>query len=328
MATIREDWLQLTLENAIDPDLLICDPHHHLWYQEENPYTADDLQQDIEGGHKIIKTVFVESCKMLRKDGPTEMKPVGETEFVRDIAEKWDSKKIKVAQGIVGFADLTLGNSISPVLEAHEEAGKGRFKGIRYSATWDASPEIRSSAVKGIYGNSKFRQGFACLKKFGLSFDAWVYHTQLCELYDLAKTYDEIPIILDHIGGPLGIGPYAHKREEVFREWKKEISELSVCENVFLKLGGLGMELCGFRWSERDKPADSNDLSRAWAPYFDLCIEKFGPNRCMFESNFPVDKRSYSYNIVWNAFKRITMDFSKGERQALFFDTAVKAYRL
>jgi predicted TIM-barrel fold metal-dependent hydrolase len=329
MPTVREAWLKLTTEPVIDPDLCICDPHHHLWYQTENLYELEDLCQDIAGGHRIVQTVFVESRKMLKKTVPPAMQPVGETEFVREVAFRAASQStIKVASGIVGFADLTLGAAVEPVLESHIEAGQGRFCGVRYTSTWNASPEIKSSSGQGILADSNFRKGFACLKKYGLSFDAWLYHPQLMELVDLARTYPDIPIILDHIGGPLGIGPYKNRRQEEFLEWKRNIGILSTCENVIAKLGGLGMELCGFGWDKLAAPPGSSDLMKAFSPYFIECIERFGVDRCMFESNFPVDKRSYSYTILWNAFKRITKDFSISERHALFYDTAIRVYRL
>ncbi len=328
MTLVRKDWLKLTEESVIDPDLSICDPHHHLWYQSDNDYTLEDLRQDIAGGHRVVQTVFVESCKMLRKDGPPEFQPVGETEFIQDAVSRQTGDTV-VAAGIVGFVDLvSTASAAAPVLEAHIEAGKGRFRGIRYTAAWDASPQIKSSSRPGILADPRFREGFACLGRYGLSFDAWLYHPQLMELVDLAKTFPDTVIIVDHIGGPLGDGPYAGKRDEVFREWQKGIAALADCGNVFMKLGGLGMGINGFGWYEKEQPPGSIALAEAFAPYFLWCIEKFGVNRSMFESNFPVDKRSYSYTILWNAFKRIAKDFSSEEKRALFHDTAAKAYRL
>ena len=330
MATVREEWLNLTSEIAIDPDLLICDPHHHLWYQSEDPYQLENFRQDISGGHRIVQTVFIESRKMLRKNAPLSFQPVGETEFIRDIvARNFEGQcQTRVANGIVGFADLTLGNAVEPVLEAHIEAGQGRFRGIRFTSTWDANSEIKSSSTSRIYADPNFRSGFARLNKYSLSFDAWLYHPQIPELIELARTYPDTPIILDHLGGPLGIGPYISKRDEVFQEWKRNIASLATCQNVRIKLGGLGMSIGGFGWSKWTRPPGSADLAKAFAPYFLWCIEKFGVLRCMFESNYPVDKRSYSYTVLWNAFKLISKSFSNAERKALFYDTAVAAYRL
>ncbi|MFC2005430.1 amidohydrolase family protein [Chloroflexota bacterium] len=333
MATEREAWLTLTIEDPMDPELPICDPHHHLWDRPDSRYFLEGLLQDTGGGHHITQTVCMQCGSMYRKDGPPEMQPVGETEFVQGIAAQSASGQYgmtRVAAGIVGFADLTLGSVVAPVLEAHIEASRNRFRGIRDSSAWDANPEIPSprSRPKGMLLDPKFREGFACLQKYSLSFDAWLYHPQLMELLNLARAFPDIPIIVDHVGGPLGIGPYTGKRGEVYQEWKRGIATLATCPNVVVKLGGLGMPLCGFGWHERTTPPSSAELAEAMAPYYLWCIEQFGVDRCMFESNFPVDKQSYSYTIMWNSFKRISKDFSLEERAALFHDTAVKVYRL
>ena len=345
MVTQREEWLKLTKETPIDPDFPICDPHHHLWdYPDDFPenrvptfarqvrhYLLKQLLADTGGGHNIAQTVFIECSSMYRKEGPPEMRPVGETEFVQGIAAQSASGQYgdtAVASGIVGFADLTLGRAVAPVIEAHIAASRNRFRGVRYISTWDANDAGSRVNTPRFLSEPKFREGFAYLHKYNLSFDAWLYHTQLMELVALAKAFPDTPIILDHIGGPLGFGPYAGKREEVFQDWKRGMAALSLCPNVVVKLGGLGMPRIGFGWHERPTPPTSVELALAMAPYFNWCIEKFGVNRCMFESNFPVDKVSYSYTVLWNAFKRISKDFSPTERAALFHDTAVKVYRL
>jgi predicted TIM-barrel fold metal-dependent hydrolase len=333
MVNERESWLKLTIEEPIEPELPICDPHHHLWDRPNDRYLLEDLLQDTGGGHRIVKTVFVECLSMYRKDGPKEMQPVGEIEFVQAIAEQnkgGPHGQTDVAAGIVGFADLTIGDAVIPVLEAHIAASESRFRGIRYISTWDASPDIISTRKppQGLLLDPKFREGFACLKKYDLSFDAWLYHPQLMELVDLARAFPDITIILNHIGGPLGTGPYAGKRAEVFQDWQRGIAALATCHNVAVKLGGLGMPRNGFGWHERTIPPASAELAEAMGPYYRYCIEQFGPDRCMFESNFPVDKISYSYSVLWNAFKRISEGFSPQERGALFHDTAVKIYRL
>ena len=346
MATQLEEWLKLTKEEPIDPGLPICDPHHHLWdYPVELPenrvresarhwrhYLLKELLDDILKGHNIRQTVFIECGAMYKKDGPPELRCIGETEFVQGIAAQSASGlygDTAVAGGIIGFADLTLGSAVAPVLEAQIAASPNRFRGIRYISTWDASPSI-SSRVKtpNVLSDPKFREGYACLNKYNLSFEAWLYHPQLPDLIDLARTFPDTLIVLNHIGGPIGIGPYAGKRQAVFQAWKRGIAGLAACPNAVVKLGGLGMPFTGFGWHERSTPPNSAELASAMAPYFNWCIEKFGPDRCMFESNFPVDKRSYSYTVIWNAFKRIVEDFSPGERAALFHDTAVKVYRL
>jgi predicted TIM-barrel fold metal-dependent hydrolase len=270
---------------------------------------------------------------MYRSCGPKEMQPVGETEFVQGIAAQSASGQYgttMVAAGIVSHADLTLGAAVAAVLEAHVAASVNRFRGIRHSSVWDSSTDITSymNPPKGLLLDTKFREGFGCLQKYGLSFDAWLYHPQLPELANLARAFPDTTIIVDHIGGLLGIGPYAGKREEVFQQWKRGIAEVSRCPNVVVKLGGLGMPVCGFGWNEQMTPLNSTELAEAMAPYYHWCIERFGVDRCMFESNFPVDKVSYSYNVMWNAFKRISKAFSTEEKAALFHDTAVRVYRL
>ena len=333
MTTEREAWLTLTIEDPLEPGLPICDPHHHFWDRPDDRYLLEELLQDIGGGHNVVSTVFVECKSMYREDGPEELQSVGETEFVQGIAARSARGQYgaaRVAAGIVGCADLTLGAAVVPILEAHLAASRNRFRGIRHTCAWDASPGITSyrNPPKELLLDSKFREGFACLQKYYLSFDAWLYHPQLPELADLARTFPEIPVIVNHIGGPLGIGPYAGKRQEIFQEWKRGIAALAAYPNVLMKLGGLGMPLCGFAWHERATPPNSTELTEVMAPYYLWCIEQFGVDRCMFESNFPVDKQSYSYTVMWNTFKRISKAFSPQERAALFHDTATRVYRL
>ncbi|MFH0941475.1 MAG: amidohydrolase family protein [Chloroflexota bacterium] len=302
-------------ETPINPDQPICDAHHHLWDRPNDRYLVEEFLKDTGGGHRIVKTVFVGCKTMYRPDGPPEMQPTGETEFIEQITAPLQNGRggtTEVAAGMVSFADLSLGAAVAPVLEAHIAAGKGRFRGIRTNRP---------------RGNPKWREGFACLEKYGLSFDAWQTGT-LAEVADLAKAFPATTIILNHIGGPFGIGPMSAKRDEVLGEWRRGLTALAGCPNVVIKLGGLGMRSFGFGWAERPSPPGSVELARAMAPYYLECIEKLGTSRCMFESNFPVDRVSYSYAVMWNAFKRLVKDFSKGEQSALFCDTAVRVYRL
>lgn len=342
----HEEWLSLTVEDPLDPDMPICDPHHHLWdYPETLPesqvpsivkrdrhYLLKQLLDDIGGGHNIVQTVFMECNSMYKRDGPSELRCIGETEFVQGIAAQSSSGqygKTKVAAGIVGYADLTLGSAVAPVLDGHLRASPNRFRGIRYMSAWDESSEIYSNVTSpGVFSDAKFQEGFALLHRYNLSFDTWMYHTQLMELEKLAKAFPDTPIILDHIGGPLGIKSYAGKRLDVLSQWRDGITALSLCPNVMIKLGGLGMPLIGLGWHKRPKPPGSLELAEAMAPYFEWCIDTLGANRCMFESNFPVDKISYSYTILWNAFKLVSKKYSETERASLFHDTAVKVYRL
>ena len=333
MTTPRTDWLSLTNEEAIDPDLPICDPHHHFWDRPDFRYMLDELLVDIGGGHNITETVFVECSAMYRKDGPEKMRPVGETEFVQGIAAQSASGMYgdtNVAAGIVGYADLRHGDEVTEVLEAHIAASRDRFRGVRNASSWDASPEIGGymNPPEGLLGDAGFRTGLAALQKLGLSFDAQVYHPQLNELVDLARSFPDVTIILNHTGVPLGIGPYVGRDDEVAQVWRSGITELAGCENVVMKLGGVGMPLGGHRWNERSAPPSSQELADGISSYYNFAIETLGPHRCMFESNFPVDNQSTSYTVLWNAFKLLSKNLSPIERSSLFRDTAVRAYRL
>ncbi len=276
--------------------------------------------------------MFVECRQFYRGDGPVDLKPVGETEFVDRLAGPVETRfgVSDVAAGIVGFADLSLGPAVQPVLEAHMEASV-RFRGVRHASAWHESERIHNAHTnppQGLLGSSAFRQGLACLEKLGLSFDAWLYHPQLAELAELARLFPNLSIVLDHMAGPLGIGPYSGHREEVFAAWRGALAELAQCANVAVKLGGLTMTMSGFGWHKREAPPGSEELAQAMGPYYQACIELFGPGRCMFESNFPVDRASCSYTVLWNAFKRLSSGYSAAERAALFHDTASRIYRL
>jgi predicted TIM-barrel fold metal-dependent hydrolase len=332
MPSDARQWLELTREDPIDPERPIIDPHHHLWDYPTSRYLLEDILADTGGGHNVRQTVFVECLSKYRTEGPPEMRPVGETEFVAAIAcASGAHGPTRIAAGIVGFADLTLGEAVAPVLAAHIQAGVQRFKGIRHAAAWHADAAIANAhthPVQGLLADAAFRRGFAQLHRHGLSFDAWIYHPQLKELADLARAFPQTQIVLDHVGTPLGLGPYAGKRAAVFQDWKKDIPEVAACKNVAVKLGGLAMKVCGFDWHKAQKPPTSQMLAATMAPYVEYCLEQFGVRRCMFESNFPVDKVSSGYTVLWNAFKRIARSLSDEEQAALFHDTAARVYRL
>ena len=326
-------WLKQVVEEPLEPELPICDPHHHMGdWPSFFRYLMADLLDDARGLN-LVDTVFVECRAGYRQDGPVELKPVGETEFMEGIARKSlaDPKcPTAVAAAIVGHADLRLGEGVAPVLEAHL-AASSRFRGIRHACAWHPSPAVGQSYMgspPGLLGDSEFRKGIACLDKLGLSYDSWAYMNQFGELADLARAFPELTIICDHTGGVVGLGPYAGRREEAFAEWKRGMKELASCLNVSMKLGGLAMPLSGFGWQDRDLPPTSLEMAEATAPYYLECIEAFGPKRCMFESNFPVDKISCSYRVLWNSFKRIAKAFSPDEKAALFHDTAARAYMI
>jgi predicted TIM-barrel fold metal-dependent hydrolase len=312
------------MEEILEPGLLICDPHHHLWDHPGSRYMVEELTADTGSGHSIERTVFVECLSGYRTEGPEPFRPLGETEFV--VA----ADPAGFIAGIVGFADLRL-PEIGDVLAAHIDAGAGRFRGIRHASAWDPSPEIRPSHTNpppGLLDDPAFRSGFAALGRAGLSFDAWLYHPQIPELTDLARAHPDVSIVLDHLGGPLGIGPYRDGRDEIFKTWRLAMEDLARCPNVVVKLGGIGMPVFGMAWHRQPDATTSSDLAAAWGDDIRWCIDQFGVDRCMFESNFPVDKASCSYAVLWNAFKRIVADASPADKAALFHDTASRTYRL
>lgn len=330
----RDVWLAQVKEEILEPELPICDPHHHLWDHPNSRYLLDDVLADTGQGHNVISTVFVECASMYRDSGPEQTRPVGETEFVQGIAAMSASGQYgdtRIAKGIVSYADLTLGAEVKPVLEAHIQASRNRFKGIRHAAGWHQSEEIRNSHTnppEGLMQNEDFLKGFEVLGSMGLSFDAWFYHHQLPQFVELAKNFPDVTIILDHFGGPLGVGPYADRPDEVFADWQESVEPLKSAENVVFKLGGINMKVNGYDWHKRDQPPSSDELVDRTARYYEYCINNFGASRCMFESNFPVDKDSCSYHVLWNAFKKMSQSLGAAERADLFHDTAARSYRL
>jgi predicted TIM-barrel fold metal-dependent hydrolase len=330
----REDWLAQYTEDIIDPQRPIVDPHHHLWDRGGLRYMIEEMSDDIASGHNIIATVYVDCRSMYRAGGPEAFRPVGEVEFANGVAAMAASGgygNALICAGIVSHVNLMLGDGAKPVLEAEITAGNGRYRGIRHSSAWDAEADVASmyaTRPKGLLLDSTFRKGFACLAPLGLSFDAWLFHPQLAEFTDLARAFPDTRIVLDHCGGPVGLGRFAGHREQTFKLWKASIQEVAKCPNVNVKLGGLAMRLLGFDFHERPKPPTSEQAAAAWRPYIETCIEAFGPERCMFESNFPPDKGQCSYQVIFNAFKRIAAQYSEAEKTALFSKTASDLYRL
>jgi L-fuconolactonase len=331
---VREDWLARRTEEALDPALPIVDPHHHLWDRPDWRYLLPDLLADTNQGHNIVATVFVQCRAMHRAGGAEAMKPVGETEFVNGIAAMSASGgygPTRVCEGIVGHVNLQIGAEARQVLEAHIRAGGGRFRGIRHITAWDPDPVVMNPAYqppRDILFREDFRAGFAQLAPLGLSFDAWLYHPQIPDLTALARAFPETPIVLDHVGGPLGIRGYAGRRDAVFADWRAAMTELASCPNVHIKLGGLGMRINAFGFEEAAEPPSSDMLVAAWKPYIDTTLGLFGARRCMFESNFPVDKGSYGYGVFWNACKKLAAGASAEEKTALFSGTAQRFYKL
>jgi L-fuconolactonase len=328
-------WLsQAPVEPVLEPDLAIVDTHHHLWDLPGFRYLLDDFVEDLDTGHNVVATVFNECHAMYRTRGPAEMMPVGEVEFCAGVAAMSESGNYgptRVNAGIVGFADLTLGDEVARVLEAQIQAGGGRFRGVRHSAGWDADPVIGNSPTSpgpGLYLEPRFQIGVKRLAAYGLSLDAWLFHPQLADAAVLARQCPEVNIVVCHMGGPLGYGAYVGKMHEVFTAWRAGMAELARYQNVSVKLGGCMMRLAAFDYGMSPAPASSEELAKHWAPYVMTCVELFGPERCMVESNFPVEKMGISYATLWNVFKRIMSDLSAAEKNQIFRDAACRAYRL
>jgi L-fuconolactonase len=330
------DWLALTQESTLEPEIAICDPHHHFWdfrferipYQR---YLLHELAADVNCGHDVRSTVFIEARSMYRPDGPAELRPVGEVEFVQGLAAASATGlygSCRAASAIVGHADLKLGERVGPVLEALQAASPNRFRGIRHTVTWDPHSEVENREKEGVLASPEYRAGARVLARMGLSLDTGVCFPQLPELAEFAKAVPELKIVLNHLGGLQRVGPYGDRDDEVLPQWRRGIAAVAQCPNVFLKLGGIGMPRLGFDWHTRTRPIGSEELAASIAPLMSYCIEQFGPDHCMFESNFPVDKVSFSHHVFFNGLKRFSSGYSPQERAALFHDTAVRVYRI
>jgi predicted TIM-barrel fold metal-dependent hydrolase len=331
---VREAWLAGTVEEVLDPGLPIIDPHHHLWDNPGERYLLPDLLADTATGHDIRATIFVQCGAMYRASGPEALRPLGETEFVTGAAAASASGKygaLRACAGIIGYADLTLGDAVAELLERHRAIAGPRFVGIRNRTAWHPAPEIRSNLVSpppGPLEHPAFAAGARQLAAMGLVLDVWAYHTQLPQVLALARAVPELRLVVDHVGGPLGVGPFAGRRAEVFAAWRPAMQALAAEPNVMVKLGGLAMQVGGFDYHLRATAPGSEQLAADWKPYVETCIEAFGADRCMFESNFPVDKGMCGYRVCWNAFKRLAAGASAAERSALFSGTAIRAYGL
>ena len=333
---VRPDWLATRVESALEPALPIIDPHHHLWDapQRDTRYFLDDLNADLASGHNIISTVFIECHAMYRAGGDPAMQAVGEVEFANGWAAMSASGtygRTRVCEGIVGYAELGLGADVRRVLDAQVAAAGKRFKGVRNLSVWHKDPDARGSSANpppDVLTNPKFIDGLKVLTGMGLTFDGFMYHTQLGELATVARKVPDARIVANHCGGIIGIGPYAGREKETFVEWKAAMRDLATCPNVRLKVGGLGMRLYGFDVHTKEMAPSSEELANAWRAHVETCIEIFGPKRCMLESNFPVDKGSCSYGNLWNAFKRLTASFSGEEKDWLYRRTAAETYGL
>jgi L-fuconolactonase len=314
-------------EAAIEPGLPIIDCHHHLW--DVSPfdgtrYLADELLRDVSAGHNIRATVYIEAHSRYRPDGPEPLRAVGETEFANQVAERHADRRL--CAGIVAHADLLQGAAVEPVLAAHREAAPARLRGIR--------DRIASRAVRGDFEDRKqilqpaFRDALRLLARHGLSFEAFAYHPYLGDVAQTARACPDTLFVLNHLGGPLRLGPYEGRTNEIFAAWKQGIAAVAQLPNVVIKLGGVGMETAGFGWEKRQRLPGSDELARVTRPWYLHAIDCFGPGRCLFESNFPPDRLSSSYVTLWNAHKKLSAGFSGPERAAMFHDNARRVYRL
>jgi L-fuconolactonase len=323
-------WLLQSREEPLEPDLEIVDAHHHF-SEHWGGYTPQDLLEDG-AGHNMVASVYVQCGWQCRSDGPDALKPVGETEAVVAATRKYNEGRTqtRVAAAIVGYADLRLGVEVDRVLEAQIEAGEGRFRGIRNSGAMHEGFRhgVLPRPLAGLYSDRAFREGYARLKTYGLSFDAWIYHTQIDEVVELARQFPDVPLILDHIGGVLGVADYKERPELARREWLSSMERLAQCPNVSVKIGGLGTAIFGFDFSSRPVPPSSLELANAWRPLVETTLALFGTKRCMFESNFPVDRSSASYGVVWNALKRLATGAGTDEKRRLFCENAKRIYRI
>ncbi len=328
---VRPAWLNQVQEEVLDPALPIIDPHHHLWEHEGNRYLLQELASDLTGGHNVVSTVYLQCGWQLRQDGPAAYRAVGETQLVRLVGALCETGAYAprgTCAGIVGFADLRH-DELDGVLDAHQAAGGSRFRGIRHSAALDPAVVPMTSTIPppGLLLDPKFQRGLRRLGARGLTYDAWQYHPQLPDLLQAARAASDTSIVINHVGGPL-CAPYRDQLDETRRAWLSGMTALAGCGNVFVKLGGLGMAINGFDYHENERPPASGQVAADWRPWIEPCIELFGAERCMFESNFPVDKAMVSYTVLWNAFKRIAESATDAERSALFHGTATRFYGL
>jgi len=329
---VDEAWLAQQREEIIEPELPIVDPHHHMWSHAGNVYLFPELMADLSSGHNVRATVFEECGSMYRADGAKELRSLGETEFVTGVAAMSASGGFGPARAcaaMVGNVDLTLGSRVESILEQHIGVSGGRFHAIRFSTAWDADERVHKTVPRPrMLAEPQFREGYKCLARFGLTFDAWVYHPQLSEVADLAGAFHDTPIVLNHFGSPILGGPNAGRTAEAFAEWRAGMTALASHQNVHVKLGALPVRRSTAGGKAGASPLSSDEIATAWRPFFEVCIEKFGAHRCMFESNFPVQKRWCSYAVLWNTCKRLASGASAAEKSALFSGTAARVYRL
>ena len=328
----RLDWIQLGEETPVDPNLRIVDPHHHLWDRGGSRYLAEELHEDTSKGHNVTNTVFVECKAEYRRNSQERFQSLGETEFVAKEAERLEEFSETKISGIVGFVDLGLGEELEEVLVAHDRSSYGLMRGVRHATAWSDDPEIsiaHTKPTKGVMGSKLFLKGVSKLSEFNFSFDAWLYFNQLPELLYLARVTPETNIVINHLAAPLKIGKWAETPQEVDEIWRSNLQELANCENVYLKIGGIGMDnYFANDWVNQTKPPTSDEVASVWKEKILWCIELFGAHRCMFESNYPVDRQTLPYSVIWNCFQKVTDSFTESEKSDLFSSTACTVYRI
>ncbi len=322
---VREDWLALAQEDVLVPGQPVFDCHHHLWDRPEGRYRSEELMADMGAGHDVRASLYVQCRTGYRADGPEALRPVGEVETVLG----WTGEQDRFPAGIVAFADLQLGENVAPVLEALADAGQGRVKGIRNTTAWHADPAVRSNPnppPRGLLQTEAFRAGARKVGAYGLCLDVWAYQTQLGEVRALAEAAPGLTVIVDHCGGPLGVGPHDRFAAETFRAWRNALTPVAALPNTRIKIGGFGLGVFGWRYADAAMPPHSGTLAADWRPWVETCLELFGPDRAMFESNFPVDKGQVGYRTLWNAFKCLAAPLTQDERDALFWRSAAQTY--
>lgn len=324
-------WLTLRQEPILEPDLAVVDPHHHLWDREGERYDLAARRAESRSGHRVLASLYVECLHQYRNHGPEHLLCVGETEWwVRQVRDGEPALQPRICQGLIARSNLLLGAEVDRVLQAHADAAGPGLRGFRFCAAQDTDPRLRSHypCPPDPFAPGAIDQGLQAVARTGLPLDIWVYFHQLPAVASWLTRHPATPIVLNHAGGPIGLGPYAGQRDAVRQQWARHLALFRDMPQVSLKFGGLAMALAGFGWHRRDRPASSQELAQAWQPYFETCLDVFGPGRVMFESNFPVDRAGCSQVTLWNAYKTLSAGLPMPDRVALLQDNARRRYAL
>lgn len=322
-------------QEILEPDLKIIDAQHHLRDRPDSYYMFEDLVQDVQRGHDIVATVYVESMSMHRTDGPEVLRPIGEIEFANGVGAVSATGKYgpcRIAAAIVGYADFTYGDAVGELLDRALAAAPDRLRGFRQCTLEHPDPAVWQYVPHppkpGIMAHPQFRSGFQQLAARDFVFDTAVFHHQLPEVARLADDFPATTFVLNHVGQVAGIAVKESDRADAFAEWRRYISDLARRPNVLCKVGGMGQPYFGFGFELRETPPTYRELADHWRPWTEVVIEAFGVERCMMESNFPADRRSCDYVTLWNALKCVVAGASQAEKDALFHDNAARVYRI